>query len=660
MLWSYIDWKGNVGRKKASSSPSLQEFEVFFEDLYKCDNLDELKEIMNLESDVHVPVLDDPISGPEIHEAFNGMKKAGFDYNLPILNVLVTYFMLLLVRIMNMMFYVGYPVSLACSLLSIIPKKGNLLLPKNYRGIQMLKALACLFDRIIGNRLKLWLPFHVDQTAFQKWKSTLIHIFTLRIIIELAKKKNITLYIGSMDIAKAFDHVPRSLLLKKLVQLGVGKSMLFALKQMYKLTICVLKFQNEFSDSFVMERGIRQGAASSVLLFNAFMDGLFRHLDSKCDIETTFLEQIHALLHADDTIIVSTDRRKFIHKCTETIRFFTANKLKLNLDKSGFLIINPKTDRRCNIILESGVLKYKSSFEYLGVIISDSGTLKNDVCAFLNLKRANISIKFSNFCKVNRNAPVSVKLDILDTCVTSAITYACETWGTNGDIAELCYRSGLKVALGVRNNTNNEIVYVESGRYPISCKIRKQQLKFWLFVQDYMQKFPEAALCKMVKIGVQNNIPFIRHYQNLATKYTDPGSCEIAMKDEHFEKWRRKIVAAAEDGDSRLGTYYRVNPTLEKFVSPPHLMEHERILITRFRTGSHSLAIEIGRYSNTPRMNRTCACHQSVQSIWHVLTECPLTMLCGRRDYNDLQGAFSDPTISRTLLSISKVLKIPI
>ena len=132
------------------------------------------------------------------------------------------------------------------------------------------------------------------------------------------------------------------------------------------------------------------------------------------------------------------------------------------------------------------------------------------------------------------------------------------------------------------------------------------------------------------------------------------------MKDEHFEKWRRKIVAAAEDGDSRLGTYYRVNPTLEKFVSPPHLMEHERILITRFRTGSHSLAIEIGRYSNTPRMNRTCACHQSVQSIWHVLTECPLTMLCGRRDYNDLQGAFSDPTISRTLLSISKVLKIPI
>ena len=90
-------------------------------------------------------------------------------------------------------------------------------------------------------------------------------------------------------------------------------------------------------------------------------------------------------------------------------------RLRVNLGKSGFLIINPKPDdRRCNIILESGVLKYKSSFEYLGVVISDSGVLKNDVQAFVIQKRANVSTKFSNFCKVNRNAPLSVKLEILD------------------------------------------------------------------------------------------------------------------------------------------------------------------------------------------------------------------------------------------------------
>ena len=106
--------------------------------------------------------------------------------------------------------------------------KGNLKLPKNFRGIQMMKSLACLYDRVITNRLKLWLSFHDDQTAFQRWKSTLLHIFTLRILIEIVKKLGITLYIASVDIEKAFDNVPRSLLLKKLVKLGIGKCMLFA------------------------------------------------------------------------------------------------------------------------------------------------------------------------------------------------------------------------------------------------------------------------------------------------------------------------------------------------------------------------------------------------------------------------------------------------
>ena len=32
------------------------------------------------------------------------------------------------------------------------------------------------------------------------------------------------------------------------------------------------------------------------------------------------------------------------------------------------------------------------------------------------------------------------------------------------------------------------------------------ELILLLFVQDYRLKFPEAALCEMVEIGVQNNI----------------------------------------------------------------------------------------------------------------------------------------------------------
>ena len=61
---------------------------------------------------------------------------------------------------------------------------------------------------------------------------------------------------------------------------------------------------------------------------------------------------------------------------------------------------------------------------------------------------------------------------------------------------ELCYRAGLKVALSIRANMNNEIVYVESGKYPLHCHVKKVQLKFWLYVKKYISDFPDAALSK--------------------------------------------------------------------------------------------------------------------------------------------------------------------
>ena len=117
---------------------------------------------------------------------------------------------------------------------------------------------------------------------------------------------------------------------------------------------------------------------------------------------------------------------KFVHvkistniakKWNEAVKFFQENKLNLNIDKSCFLIINPTTaDKRTCLILDSGVLKYKSQFDYLGVIVSDTGSLKDDVKSFISRKSGNVTVKFTNFCKTNKNAPLHVKLDVLDKC----------------------------------------------------------------------------------------------------------------------------------------------------------------------------------------------------------------------------------------------------
>ena len=73
-----------------------------------------------------------------------------------------------------------------------IPKKGNLMLPMNYRGIQVQPLIGLLYDRILANRLIWWAEINYEQTALNK--STLNHIFTQRILIAMSKRYKKPLY----------------------------------------------------------------------------------------------------------------------------------------------------------------------------------------------------------------------------------------------------------------------------------------------------------------------------------------------------------------------------------------------------------------------------------------------------------------------------------
>ena len=107
------------------------------------------------------------------------------------------------------------------------------------------------------------------------------------------------------------------------------------------------------------------------------------------------------------------------------------------------------------------------------------------------------------------------------------------------------------------------------------------------------------------------------------------------------------------------GTFVR-NYSMCIFLMLSINMESERELVTRFRTGSHSLAVETGRYSNIIRENRLCSCGNSVQTVWHVIAECCETRDIVRNRYNNLKEVFDDANIHSVLLAVTRKLKIRI
>ena len=297
----------------------------------------------------------------------------------------------------------------------------------------------------------------------------------------------------------------------------------------------------------------------------------------------------------------------------------------LNLAKSGYLIINGKQDDiKDGLLLKNGILEYKSVLTYLGVKISDSGCLKKDVEMYVQGKRSNVTIKYGNFCRKNFLAPLDVKFDVLNTCVSASVTYACETWADSWPkTVETIYRQGLRTALSIRGSTNNEIVYLESGEYPLEISIKKQQVKFWLSIKDMLENKPEHYISKLVKLG--ENTAYVQYYKHLLDTFTDPCHCASSLKSDYVNKFSTKIrEAALVDADSRLGTYMSINPDLSKptYINTP---EFVRAVITRYRSGAHNLRIEKDRMlPGSKREDRLCVCGESVQTIRHVLLECYL------------------------------------
>ena len=209
----------------------------------------------------------------------------------------------------------------------------------------------------------------------------------------------------------------RLLLFKKLIKCGIGYTILNALKSVLS---CILTIQGKYSPQFNTTCYIRQGAPSSSLSFLIFINDLIDYVRNRC-VNEPLIEAMHLLLHADDTLIVSTGRLLFKKKCNIMLDYFMENKLRLDLGKSGYLLINGKrNDKKITIYLQNGPLEYKNEIMYLGIIISDTGGINNDINLFIKEKRSNISVKYTNFCARNYLAPLSVKLSVLHSCVISS------------------------------------------------------------------------------------------------------------------------------------------------------------------------------------------------------------------------------------------------
>ena len=92
--------------------------------------------------------------------------------------------------------------------------------------------------------------------------------------------------------------------------------------------------------------------------------------------------------------------------------------------------------------------------------------------------------------------------------------------------------------MAIRQNTNNEIVYVESNLYPLERNIKVQQLKLWKQINDESSR--DTLLGKLITQAKEINIEFVNYYIQLEQQYNTLPEDNIKgipkyMEGKHFK-----------------------------------------------------------------------------------------------------------------------------
>ena len=167
----------------------------------------------------------------------------------------------------------------------IIPllKKGDTSIMDNYRGIALQDIVEKVFAKVIYRRLESIIDpqIYEGQFGFRKGRGTVDAIHIIRQVLESSHEYREPLFICFVDIVKAYDSVDRNILWDALADHHVPVVIIDLIKALYYNTTAKVRVGDKFSDPFDLKIGVKQGDILSTLLFNIFLNYIWKKVVSR-------------------------------------------------------------------------------------------------------------------------------------------------------------------------------------------------------------------------------------------------------------------------------------------------------------------------------------------------------------------------------------------
>ena len=346
-------------------------------------------------------------------------------------------------------------------------KKSDMLCKENYRPVSILAALSKVFEKVHCKQMTSYFNdiFSKFLSGFRKkygCQSTLLRMVeNWKSAIEAGELVGTV----AIDLSKAFDSLPHSLLIAKLAAYGFHLSACKLIASyLHNRKQCV-KIQGKRSAWSDVIKGVPQGSILGPLLFNIFINDIFL-LDMSCSIYN----------YADDNCISYSHRNVDCIKSvlsdeiTALMTWFKLNSLEANPNKFQSMLVSPNApkDNDLQIEVSDNVITATSTMKILGMHI-DSKLNFNGHIAFLCTKAGrqlnvlqrmrgsldyvskmaiynSFIISNFNYCPVVWMFTSKSSLNKLENIQKRALRFVCNDFVSNySELLEKCGSQGVKL-----------------------------------------------------------------------------------------------------------------------------------------------------------------------------------------------------------------------
>ena len=470
-----------------------------------------------------------------------------------------------------------------------------------------------------------------EQNGFRADRSCLDHIFVLQNALRIRNELNSQTFCAFIDFKKAFDYVDREALLYKLRNIGIVGNFYHTIRALYTGAKSCVQLNDETTDWFNVDAGVRQGDSLSPTLFSLFLNDLateIKELDAGIMIAGMCLS---ILLYADDIVLMAPTPEKLQSMLDVVGKWCRKWGMQINVKKTQIVHVrNPQRPRSSFGFNCSGSpLSYTDTYKYLGYILHEHLCNISNVTTLTAAASRSFGRIYSIFKSVG-NLGINTYETLYSSYVKPIMNYASGVWGfRHFDKPQVLQNRIMRFYLGVHKFAPVASTKVEMDW--LECRESRWVDMLRLFNRINTMnddRLPKIIYKWDISLGLNSWASEIKHIAaslGMPVDINDNEQYDLSFVSNKLLIANRQKWALEAERKPKLRTFIQIhNFNHTQTLVKSNLSRYQRSLLTQLKFGILPLKIETDRYQGVPLEERTCKICDSgmVEDEIHFMFQC--------------------------------------